>query len=46
MNVERLNYKTGKTFREEANEYLARKMEHKMVEERKQAKTHDFMKGV
>lgn len=32
MNVDRFNYKTGKTFREEANEFLAKKMEKKMQE--------------
>lgn len=30
FNVDRFNYKTAKTFREEANEYLADKMMQKM----------------
>ena len=34
MNVNRFNYKQGKTFREEANEYLAKKMESKFHEAR------------
>lgn len=32
MNIERLNHKSGKTFREEANEFLTKKMEQKMAE--------------
>lgn len=36
MNVDRFNYKSGKTFREEANEYLAQKMMNKM-----EAKVHE-----
>lgn len=31
MNIERLNHKTGKTFREEANDYLTKKIEKKMA---------------
>ena len=30
MNVDRFNYKAGKTFREEANEFLVQKMQRKM----------------
>lgn len=30
MNVDRFNYKSGKTFREEANEYLSQKLERRM----------------
>ena len=29
MNVDRFNYKQGKTFREEANDFLNKKMEKK-----------------
>lgn len=33
MNVDRFNYKSGRTFREEASEFLAQKMEKKMVDQ-------------
>ena len=43
MNVDRFNYKQGKTFREEANEFLANKMQQKFKEARKETKDHIFM---
>lgn len=38
MNVDRFNYKSGKTFREEANEYLTQKMQRKMEIEKQELK--------
>ena len=46
MNVDRFNYKQGKTFREEANEYLTQKLNRKMQKEKQQQKQNIFMSEV
>lgn len=46
MNVDRFNYKNGKTFRDQANQYLAQKMQKKFQEARSQAKKQMFFMEV
>ena len=46
MNVDRFNYKKGKTFREEANQFLAKKMQNKMCETVEQKKYQTFLNKV